>query len=101
MFPGVQNRSRDENHRGLAAAISTALHAVAFFALVHAPAVTLPRPSESEYKQAIAGREEKVVWYRLDGKLPNISPVAAPPQKGPLLLPFAMSQFPTPPISSP
>lgn len=77
MFPAGQNRA-------FAAAVSIALHAIAFFALVHAPAVTLPRPSESEYRQAIAGREEKIVWYRFPDKLPNISPRAAAPQNEPL-----------------
>jgi TonB family protein len=84
MFPALQHPRRQDHYRSLAAFISAALHAVAFFALVHAPAVTLPRPSESEYKQAIAGREEKIVWYRFHDKLPNISPRPAESQKEPL-----------------
>ena len=81
LFPGRENSRRQDHDRGFAAAISTGLHALAFFALVHAPAVTLPRPSESEYKQAIAGREEKIVWYKFHNKLPDISPRAAKPKE--------------------
>jgi TonB family protein len=77
MFPALQHPRRQDHSPRPAAVVSAALHAVAFFALVHAPAVTLPRPSESEYKQAIAGREEKIVWYKFHNKLPDISPRAA------------------------
>ena len=84
MFPALQNPRRQDPYRSFAAFISSALHAVAFLALVHAPPVTLPRPSESEYKQAIAGREEKIVWYKFHENLPNISPPAAGSQKEPL-----------------
>ena len=84
MFPAIQNRGSRDRYRGFAAAVSTAVHAAAFFALVHAPAVTLPRPSESEYRQAIAGREEKIVWYKFRDKLPDISPRMTTPQQEPL-----------------
>jgi len=84
MFPAIQNRGSRDRYRGFAAAVSTAVHAMAFFALVHAPAVNLPRPSESEYKQAIAGREQKIVWYKFRNKLPDISPRLATPQQEPL-----------------
>jgi len=84
MFAAIQNRGSRDRYRGFAAAVSTAVHATAFFALVHAPAVTLPRPSESEYKQAIAGREQKIVWYKFRDKLPDISPRISAPRNEPL-----------------
>src|ERR1039457_966594 len=54
-------------------AISAAIHAAAFLALMNAPKITLPERSQSEYKQAIAGKEAKLVWYRLKS-LPDVTP---------------------------
>lgn len=54
-------------------AISVAIHGTAFFALMNAPEIRLPERSQSEYKQAIAGKEEKLVWYRLKS-LPDVTP---------------------------
>jgi TonB family protein len=57
-------------------AISAAIHGAAFLALMNAPAIRLPERSQSEYKQAIAGKEEKLVWYRLKS-LPDVTPPEA------------------------
>ncbi|HWE49295.1 MAG TPA: TonB family protein [Bryobacteraceae bacterium] len=54
-------------------AISLAGHALAFIALMYAPTVQLPEPGKSEYKQAIEGKESKLVWYKLNKELPNVA----------------------------
>src|SRR5689334_5522840 len=58
-------------------AISLLLHAAAFFALMNAPQIHLPEPSKSEYKQAIEGRENKLVWYQFKKGLPDVAPPRA------------------------
>jgi TonB family protein len=63
--------------------ISAALHGTAFFALMNAPEIMLPEPAKSEYKQAIEGREEKLVWYRFK-ELPDVTPPEARPEQKPL-----------------
>ena len=55
-------------------AISLAIHSGAFLALMHSSGVRLPEPGKSEYQMAIAGKEEKLVWYKLNQQIPNISP---------------------------
>jgi len=55
-------------------AISLALHGAAFVLLMHAPEIKLPEPSKSEYKQAIEGRETKLVWYEFKKELPDVRP---------------------------
>jgi TonB family protein len=75
------------NFRGqksTALGISVLLHAAIFFAFLQAPRIEIPRASESEYKQAIAGKEEKIVWYRFRRKLPAVSPAKATADKRPL-----------------
>jgi TonB family protein len=62
-------------------AISLTVHAAAFVALMYAPAIKLPEPGKSEYKQAIAGNETKLVWYKLNKELPEIS---SKPKKRPV-----------------
>lgn len=74
MFPASYSRAPLGGGRGIAAGISAALHVAAFIALVHAPAVKLPRPSESEYRQSFAGKEEKIVWYKFRRELPKVAP---------------------------
>jgi TonB family protein len=54
-------------------AISLVGHALAFIALMYAPAVKLPEPGKSEYKQAIEGKETKLVWYKFNEDLPDVS----------------------------
>ena len=70
--------------RNLALGVSLALHAVVFVALMEAPGVQLPRASESEYKQAIAGKEEKLIWYKFRRELPRVTPPAAKKDTRPL-----------------
>ena len=57
-----------------ALAISVALHAAAFAGLMLAPAIELPQREKSEYQQVIAGKEDKLVWYKFDKELPEIRP---------------------------
>jgi TonB family protein len=65
-------------------AVSVLLHGAAFFALMNAPEIRLPEPSKSEYKQAIEGRENKLVWYRFKKDLPDVTPPhARAPQEPP------------------
>jgi TonB family protein len=57
-------------------AISAGLHVGAFFALMYTPRIslpTLPKTSPSEYQQAFAGKEDKIVWYKFR-ELPKIAP---------------------------
>jgi TonB family protein len=64
-------------------AISAAIHGAAFLALMNAPEIRLPEPAPSAYKQAIAGKEEKLVWYRLKS-LPDVTPPETKAERKPL-----------------
>lgn len=74
-----------ERRRALSLGISLGIHATAFFVLLGAPALRLPRPSEtpSEFRQKIEGRENKIVWYKLRRELPRVTP-SEPAEKRPL-----------------
>lgn len=52
---------------------SLAIHTGVFIALMGAPTLQLPPPAPSEYKQAIAGKEARLVWYKLPEKLPAVN----------------------------
>jgi TonB family protein len=70
----------------LSLAISTGLHAGTLFVLLYAPDVSLPslpKPSPSEYQQAFAGKEDKIVWYKFQ-QLPKISPQSSPQARQPM-----------------
>ena len=45
---------------------------------MYAPAVSLPEPGKSEYKLAITGKEEKLVWYKFDKDLPDVGAQSSP-----------------------
>jgi len=60
------------------------LHAVAFGIFLQAPALRLPRPSESEYRQKIAGKEDKIVFFKFRKELPNVTPPRAKTARAPL-----------------
>jgi TonB family protein len=67
-------------------AISVGLHVGVLLALLYAPDVSLPslpKPSPSEYQQAFAGKEDKIVWYRFQ-QLPKISPQSSPQARQPM-----------------
>jgi len=64
--------------------ISLAMHAAAFAALMRAPEIRLPQASPSEYRQAIAGKESKLVWYKFNKALPNVSPARAEAEPKPV-----------------
>src|SRR5579863_2328454 len=65
-------------------AVSLLLHGTAFFALMHAPEIKLPEPAKSEYKQAIEGKEDKLVWYKFNKDLPDVTPLEARAERKPL-----------------
>jgi TonB family protein len=65
-------------------AISLALHGAAFVLLMHAPEIKLPEPSKSEYKQAIEGKETKLVWYEFKKQLPDVRPLQSKAETKPL-----------------
>jgi TonB family protein len=65
-------------------AVSLLMHGAAFFALMNAPEIKLPEPSKSEYKQAIEGKETKLVWYEFKNKLPAVTPPDARAELQPL-----------------
>ena len=67
-------------------AISACLHVAAFFGLMYSPPIGLPSippPSPSEYQQAFAGKEDKIVWYRFR-ELPKIDPQRSPQSRQPM-----------------
>jgi TonB family protein len=86
MWPHELNRKGEEvrKQRGVSLAVSLGLHGVAFLVLMEAPAVELPRASESEYRQAISGKEDKIVWYKFRKELPRVTPPVAKKDKRPL-----------------
>jgi TonB family protein len=51
---------------------------------MNAPQIKLPEASKSEYKQAIEGKEQKLVWYKFKKELPDVRPPAAKPERKPL-----------------
>ena len=79
----IDGARRDRRRPG-PPAVSLLLHGSAFFALMHAPAIKLPEPSKSAYRQAIEGKEVKLVWYKFDKKLPAVTPPDARPEPRPL-----------------
>ncbi len=54
-------------------AVSCAIHVFLFWWFVEAPSFRLPRAADSEYKQAVAGKEDRILWYRAK-KLPAVTP---------------------------
>ncbi len=69
-----------------ALAISAGLHVAGFCALMYAPPLslpTLPPASPSEYQQAFAGKEDKIVWYKFHD-LPDIAPQNSAHASGPM-----------------
>jgi TonB family protein len=63
-----------DNKRPGPLAVSLALHAAAFFALMNAPEIHLPEASKSAYKQAIEGKEDKLIWFKFNKELPDVTP---------------------------
>jgi TonB family protein len=51
---------------------------------MEAPALRLPRPGASEYRLKIAGKEEKIVFYKFRRELPNVTSPRTKGSKGPL-----------------
>lgn len=62
------------------------LHVGVLLALLYAPDASLPslpKPSPSEYQQAFAGKEDKIVWYKFQ-QLPKISSQISPQAREPM-----------------
>jgi TonB family protein len=51
---------------------------------MYAPEIRLPQASPTEYQQAIAGNETKLVWYKFNNALPDISPPRAEAEPQPV-----------------
>ena len=64
--------------------VSLLLHGAAFFALMNAPEIKLQEQSKSAYKLAIEGKENKLVWYKLNEDLPAVRPLEASAERKPL-----------------
>ena len=66
-------------------AISLGLHVAAFTLLMFAPQfdLTVPPKSPSEYQQAFAGKEDKIIWYKFK-QLPDVKPKTAAKADRPL-----------------
>lgn len=81
-----------EQRRPLPLGVSAILHVMAFFLLLHAPAVRLPPPSKSAYQLAISGKETKLVWYKFEKKLPAVRPLEAKAERRPVRAEFKAPQ---------
>ena len=65
-------------------AMSLVAHGAAFFILTQAPEVNAPVAAPNEYKQLIEGHEQKLVWYRFNKELPDVTPRSAKTNPKPL-----------------
>lgn len=75
-----------ESGKPRALAVSLGLHIAGFFGLMYIPPFglpALPPASPTEYQQAFAGKEDKIVWYRFRS-LPAVVPAAAPRLRRPV-----------------
>ena len=68
-----ETRTRRNSQKSLSVTVSLALHGAAFLLLMDAAPIQLPQPSPTEYKQAVEGREDRIVWYKLPDRLPNVN----------------------------
>lgn len=83
--PYIEGAAQPRQRRQpLPLAISAVLHVTAFFAIMHAPEIRLTEQAPSAYKQAIEGKETKLVWYKFEKKLPDIKPPEARPERKPV-----------------
>jgi len=73
-------------------AMSVLIHIAAFLALMGAPEIKLPAESKSAYKQAIEGHEDKLVWFRFNKDLPDVTPPKAKAERRPLRAQVKASQ---------
>jgi len=70
----IEGAAQRQKRAPLPLAMSATLHVTAFVLIMHAPTIKLPEQSPSAYKQAIEGRETKLVWYRFEKTLPAVKP---------------------------
>lgn len=79
-----ERKTRDARRaKAVSVAWSLGLHVFAFFSLMNAPTLRLPDPSPSEYQQAFAGKENKIIWYKFR-QLPDVKPAATPRKNRPV-----------------
>ncbi|HXJ38010.1 MAG TPA: TonB family protein [Bryobacteraceae bacterium] len=64
----------EARHRNRSLLVSLGLHGAAFWGLMEAPSLEIPKRAPTEYRQAIAGKEEKLVWYKFRKELPAVTP---------------------------
>ena len=64
-------------------AISLGAHGIVLCLLLFMQPIQLPQREKSEYKLAIEGKEEKLVWYKFD-KLPDVRPMRESTESKPL-----------------
>jgi TonB family protein len=79
-YPGVGTHRR----RTGPLAVSLLLHGSAFLVLMNTPEIKLPESAKSEYKQAIEGKETKLVWYEFKKELPAVTPPEVKAEPTPL-----------------
>src|ERR1700693_5814266 len=91
MMPGKHSQRQGGRQRWGSLAVSLVIHGAAFVAFTNAPAIRLPRATESEYKLALAGKEEKLVWYKFRD-LPRVTPSHAKGASQPLRAAVAAKQ---------
>jgi TonB family protein len=51
---------------------------------MNAPDIKLPEPAKSAYKQAIEGKEDKLVWFKFNKELPDVKPLETRAERKPL-----------------
>ena len=83
MWDAYSNTAGRARKRPGPLAVSLLLHGAAFYALMNAPQIQLPEPAKSEYKQAIEGKETKLVWYEFKKELPPVTPLEAKAERKP------------------
>src|SRR6266699_815386 len=93
MVPGIYSGGQKENRqRPIPIAIALVAHTAAFLGLMNAPRIELPERAKSEYKQAIVGKEAKLVWYKFEKELPDVTPRQTKAEPRPLRAEFRAKQ---------
>jgi TonB family protein len=78
------DRARSGRKRPGPLVVSLALHGAVFFAMMNAPEIKLPEQNKSEYQLAFQGKEEKLVWYKFNKELPDVTPLRAKAEPKPV-----------------
>jgi TonB family protein len=81
--PGIGDVMAQRKPRS-AMAVSLCLHVAAAILLLNTPELKLPEPATSEYQQAFEGKEDKLVWFRFNKELPDVTPPANKAERKPV-----------------